>query len=454
MAQGYILVVDDEPDIRTLLQEILHDEGYEVDTAENAAAARKARKARRPDLVLLDIWMPDSDGISLLKEWSADGPLEMPVIMMSGHGTVETAVEATRHGAHDFLEKPLSLAKLLVTVERALETAALQRENTDLKRQVQPVVEPIGRSQSMQELREQVQRVAQHDTTVLITGEPGTGKGVIARYLHDLSPRSGGPFISVGMASLSEINAGLELFGNEEDGKLYYGLLEQAHGGTLFLDDIADMDSTTQARLLGALETHTHHRLGGTDPVKTDVRVITATHHQLAERVQAGQFRNDLYYHLNVVPLHVPPLREHNEDVSDLISFYVDYFVRWENLPYRRFSVAAQNRLRNHSWPGNVRELRNLVQRLLIVGANGDIGADEVSAALSGNMQASADTPSPADIELPLREARENFERRYFTELLSRFEGNINQTAQHSGIERTHLYRKLKSLGINAKSRG
>ena len=451
MANAHILVVDDEPDIRSLLQEILADEGYEVDVAENAAAARRERRVRRPDLVLLDIWMPDVDGITLLKEWNDEGPLTYPVIMMSGHGTVETAVEATRLGAYDFIEKPLSLAKLLVTVERALEAYNLHRENIGLRRLAQPVGEPVGRSSVMQQLREQIKRVAQHDTTVLINGEPGSGKAVMARYLHAVSPRRDGPFIDVGVASLLGDNTTLELFGNEEDGRVHYGLLEQANGGTLFLDDIADMDSATQARLLGALETGSYHRIGGTDPVKVDVRIIAATHYDLPQRVQEGLFRNDLYYHLHVVPLSVPPLREHAEDVPDLLSFYVDYFVSQDKLPYRAFTVSAQNRLRNYGWPGNVRELKNLVQRLLIVGPEGDVEADEVEAAL-GAAQRVALAPEPAvDVDLPLRQAREQFERRYFSELLNRLDGNVNQAAQHAGVERTHLYRKLRALGIDAK---
>ena len=454
MASAYILVVDDEPDIRSLLQEILKDEGYEVDVAENGAAARHARRTRRPDLVLLDIWMPDIDGISLLKEWTEEGPLTYPVIMMSGHGTVETAVEATRLGAYDFIEKPLSLAKLLVTVERALEAYNLYRENIGLRRQAQPVNEPVGRSNVMQQLREQIKRVAQHDTTVLISGEPGSGKGVMARYLHAVSPRRDGPFVDIGIASLLGDNPAVELFGNEEDGKVHYGLLEQANGGTLFLDDIGDMDGTIQARLLGALETGSYHRVGATEPVKIDVRIIAATRYDLTQRVKEGVFRNDLYYHLNVVPLRVPPLRERTEDVPDLLTFYVDFFVGQENLPYRSFSVAAQNRLRNYVWPGNVRELKNLVQRLLIVGVGDDIDAPEVEAAL-GVVRAAAQAQTPAvvpDVDLPLREARENFERRYFMELLARLDSNINQVAHHSGIERTHLYRKLRALGIEPKS--
>ncbi len=454
MASAYILVVDDEPDIRSLLQEILRDEGYEVDVAENAAAARRARRMHRPDLVLLDIWMPDVDGISLLKEWSEEGPLTAPVIMMSGHGTVETAVEATRLGAYDFIEKPVSLGKLLVTVERALEAYNLHRENVGLKRLAQPIGEPVGRSAAMQQLREQIKRVAQHDTTVLIRGEPGSGKGVMARYLHALSPRRDGPFIDLGVASLLGDNPAVELFGSEEGERVHYGLLEQANGGTLFLDDVGDMDSATQARLLGALEGRSYHRVGGTDPVKVDVRVVAATRHDLARRVEEGLFRNDLYYHLNVVPLEVPPLRAHAEDVTDLLVFYLNYFVSQEKLPYRAISVAAQNRLRHYDWPGNVRELKNMVQRLLIVGHGGDIDSDEVEAALGAAQAAAATAAAPvADIELPLREARENFERHYFTELLARLDGNINSVAQHSGIERTHLYRKLRALGIDTKKR-
>ncbi len=451
MASAYILVVDDEPDIRTLLQEILEDEGYEVAAADSGEEARRLRRIRRPDLVLLDIWMPGIDGISLLKEWKEeeeDG--STPVIMMSGHGTVETAVEATRLGAYDFIEKPLSLAKLLVTVQRALEAYNLYRENAGLKRQAQPVTEPVGKSEAMRRLIEQVRRIAQHNTAVLINGEPGSGKSLFAHYLHDSSPRRRGPFVDVGVASLLGDNPAVELFGAEEEGHVQYGLIEQASGGTLFLDDIGDMDVATQARLLGALETGRYHRIGGSEAVKTDVRIVAATRYDLEQRIAEGRFRNDLFYQLNVVPLTVAPLREHAEDIPELLNFYVDYFVSQDNLPYRDFSVAAQNRLRHYAWPGNVRELKNLVQRLLIVGNHSQVDAEEVDAAL-WNTQRSTSPAVGIAFDLPLRQAREQFERTYFEHLLREHGGNVNQTAQHAGVERTHLYRKLRALQIDPK---
>ncbi len=455
MANPFILVVDDEPDIRSLLKEILEDEGYEVQTAENASAARQARRSRRPDLILLDIWMPDVDGITLLKEWTEEEPLTTPVIMMSGHGTVETAVEATRLGAYDFIEKPLSLAKLLLTVEHALQAYNLSRENIGLRRHGPSLAEPVGRSQAMEQLRQQARRIAQHDTSVFINGEPGTGKGVFARYIHSVSARRDGPFIDVGVASLLSDNPIAELFGKEEGDKVHFGLLEQANGGTLFLDDIGDMDITIQARLLGALETGSYQRMDGNEPVQVDVRIIAASQYDLEQRVQNGSFRNDLYYHLNVVPLRIPPLREHGEDVPELLKFYVDYFVSQDKLPYRSFSMAAQNRLRQYHWPGNVRELLNLVQRLLIVGTSGEVEAEELELALGRRPATTPATSTPSEeYEMPLRQAREQFERRYFLHLLQRFDGSVNRVAQHAGVERTNLYRKLRTLGIDTKQAG
>lgn len=270
MSMAHILVVDDEPDIRNLVKEILEDEGYEVEVAEGGEAARQARRLRRPDLVLLDIWMPDVDGISLLKEWHEEGGLDTPVIVMSGHGTVETAVEATRLGAYDFIEKPLSMAKLLVTVERAIEAANLRRENVGLRRHAQAVAEPIGKSQVLQQLREQAQRIAKHDSWVLITGEPGSGKETFARYIHACSARRDGPFIDVGVASIARENSAIELFGSEDAGRVHFGRLEQANGGVLFLADLADMDLGTQARLVSALETGSFLRVGGGEPVQVN----------------------------------------------------------------------------------------------------------------------------------------------------------------------------------------
>lgn len=454
MSAPHILVVDDEPDIRTLLQEILADEGYQVESAENGEAARRARRSRKPDLVLLDIWLPDVDGITLLKEWRGDNGLEMPVIVMSGHGTVETAVEATRLGAYDFLEKPLSLAKLLLTVERALQAEKLARENVGLRRQVQTVFEPVGKSQLMQALREQVERIAQHDSRVLISGEAGSGKKTLARYLHHCSARRDGPFVDVGVAIIARENSAVELFGSEEGEEVHFGRLEQANGGVLFLEDVADMDPETQARLLSAVETQAFRRVGGTEPVKVDVRIIAATHRNLEQEVRDGRFREDLYYHLNVVPLRIPPLREHAEDVPDMLNFYVDRFVDHDNLPYRHFSLAAQNRLRLYSWPGNVLELKNLVQRLLILGSGDEIGLEEVEQALGEASLAAGGLAAPGVLDLPLREARELFEKAYFEHHLQASSGNVSQVAKLAGVERTHLYRKLKALGIDPRQVG
>ncbi|MCF6281854.1 MAG: sigma-54 dependent transcriptional regulator [Candidatus Polarisedimenticolaceae bacterium] len=453
MSASYILVVDDEPDIRNLVKEILEDEGYEVATAENGAAARVALRNHRPDLVLLDIWMPEVDGITLLKEWNEGEALPCPVIVMSGHGNVETAVEATRLGAYDFLEKPLSLAKLLLTIERALEADKLRRENVGLRHHIIHILEPTGKSLVMQRLREQVKRIALHDTWVLISGEPGSGRETLARYLHSQSPRHERPFVDLSVAAIAEGNSARELFGSEVDGRLFYGRLEQASGGTLFLDEVANMDLETQSQLLGALETNSFLRVGGTEPVKIDVRIIAATEKNLEDEVAAGRFKEELFYHLNVVPLGVPPLREHHEDVPELLNFYIDYYVAHERLPYRHFSVGAQNYLRNHHWHGNVRELKNLVQRLLILGAGDEISQDEVEAALGSVGSGFNELEQHVAFDQPLRQAREEFERTYLVYHLDQHGGNVTQMAKAVGMERTHLYRKLRSLGIEIKDR-
>lgn len=454
MSSPHILVVDDEPDIRTLVQEILEDEDYAVAVAENGETARHALRDRRPDLMLLDIWMPDLDGISLLKEWAEDEGLPCPVIMMSGHGTVETAVEATRLGAYDFLEKPLSLAKLLLTVERALEADKLQKEYVGLKRRTAIVHEPVGRSAAVQRLREQVKRIAQHDTWVLITGEAGSGRETFARYLHSQSARKDRPFVDLGVSAIARNNAARELFGSEEEGHIHYGSLEQAAGGTLLLEEVADMDVEIQNQLLGALDTGSFLRVGGSEPVQIDVRIIAATQRNLEDEVRAERFREDLFYHLNVVPLHIPPLREHNEDMPELLSYYVDYFATHEKLPYRRFSVGAQNYMRNYSWPGNVRELKNLVQRVLILGAGDEITQDEVETALGAAPAVPTQSlEGMVSFDQPLRQAREQFEKAYLEYQLEKHGGNVSKMAKEAGMERTHLYRKLRSLGIEIKER-
>lgn len=452
MSQGTILVVDDEIDICQIVQEILADENYDVTIAENAQAARAAYNSHRPDLVLLDIWMPDTDGISLLKEWSHDQDLPVPVVMMSGHGTVETAVEAIRLGAYDFIEKPLTTAKLLVTVEHALQNARLRQENLNLKRRSNVVTMPAGKSMAMKQLRDTIERIAAHDAWVLITGEPGSGKEVAARYLHSQSARRDRPFVEMSLAAVPVQNLGVQLFGSETDGEITTGVFEQAAGGTLFLDQIADLDLATQSHLINVLEEKRFLRVGGKQAVTLDVRVIAASHQNLEEAVATGRFREDLYYRLNVVPITVPALREHREDVPELVGFYVDWMVEKEGLPYRRFTTGALNLLRNYTWPGNIRELKNLVQRLLILTRNEEIGDTDVAAALGAQKAViSVQTMPSLLFDLPLREARDQFEKAYLEHYLKRTGGNVSEVADAVGMERTHLYRKLKGLGIDIR---
>ncbi len=451
MSLAHILVVDDEPDIRSLLKEILEDEDYSVTLAEHADAADMAVTAKRPDLVLLDIWMPDRDGVSLLKDWKAGDLKDLPVVMISGHGTVETAVEAIRIGAYDFIEKPLSIAKLLITVNRALESASLKRENLGLKQQKSLLNQPVfGDNDIMSALRSQIERIASHDTSALITGDTGTGKDKFARYLHEHSPRSAGAFISINVAGLAVENPGMELFGSEKNDQIHEGYLEQANGGTLFLQDIFDMDLNTQARLFSALENQTILRVGGHEPVSINVRVIGATRHDLQEKVAKNQFRDDLFYALNVIPLHVPSLKDHPDDIPLMLDHYLAYFVQQESLPPRQFTPMAKARLRSYDWPGNARELTNLVQRLLILGGKEDIDVPEVEAAL-GIAPSAVSIDTVPGFDLPLREARERFERSYFEYLLKVNGGNVSRVANQAGIERTHLYRKLRALDVDPK---
>lgn len=460
MSIGHILVVDDEQEIRTLLGEVLTDEGYTVSSAADAAEARSSIAVRRPDLILLDIWMPGQDGISLLREWHEAGQLVWPVVMMSGHGTVETAVEATRLGAFDFIEKPISLDKLLLVIEHGLENNRLIRENEHLKRTAPDPFELIGESEYMSTLRAQSKKVAGHDAWVLIFGEPGTGKQALARFIHHHSPRRHFPFVDTGSVAMGgRQNAAIELFGAEMDGKIRYGLLEQANGGTLFIAEAADMDEQTQMQLISALENQSFTRVGGADPVVVDVRVIAATRKDLEAEVRAGRFREDLFYHLSVVPLPIEPLRHHSEDVPVLLSHYLEAAHRFEGLPRRELTIGARNLLKAHSWPGNVRELKNLVQRMLILGTGEIIDEQEVQRALGflpsrGEAAESSNTSLISlNLDLPLRDARDEFERRYLLAQLKSCEGSMTELARITGMERTNLYRKLKSLGISANER-
>ncbi|MDD1617062.1 MAG: glnG [Methylococcaceae bacterium NSP1-2] len=421
-----ILVVDDEPDIRRLVSEILEDEGYSVAQAENASEARQLKESTKPNLILLDIWMPDTDGITLLKEWVAEDPLLCPVVMMSGHGSVEAAVEATRLGAYDFLEKPLSLAKLLLIVERALEASNLQLESAGIKPHTSADIEPVGKSATVARTKDQLKRLAQHDARVLFVGEAGVGKELYARYLHNNSAHRDGPFVDVAVGSISPENSAVEFFGKESEGKIYSGLLERAHKGTLFLSEIGGMDKETQLRLLSALESRSFLRVGGSESVSVDVRVVASTRIALDEEVKAGRFRQDLYYLLNEITVDIAPLRNHSEDVPALLSFYVDYFVNQDKLPFRKFSMAAQNFLRNYGWRGNVRELKNLVQRLMILGVGEEIELDEVKSALGSVVGDVANSASVPDFfNLPLKEARDHFEKAYLEYHFERTGGSV-----------------------------
>ena len=456
MASATVLVVDDEPDIRNTVKEILEDEGYSVSVAAGADEARQARLRERPDVVLLDIWMPGTDGISLLREWAGAGVLAgSPVIMVSGHGTAESAVEATRLGAYDFIEKPISLAKLLLTIERAREASRLRSENEGLRQRLALPLEPVGTSKAMAALRTQLEKLCQHDTWVLIQGEPGTGKETLARWLHEHGARSKGPFVAVAPGSIPREHLVAALFGAETADSVQPGLLEQANGGTLFLDEVAELDAELQQRLFSVLQRRSLVRSGGRGPAALDLRVIAATAQNLEALAKAGSFREELYYLLNVVPLNVPPLRERGEDVPELLRVHADFFANRDKLPYRYFPVAVQNRLRNYTWPGNVRELRNLVQRLLVMGTSPEVDPAEVETAL-GSM-APAAVPAGAagiDFDLPLREAREQFERAYLLRQLQQANGSVGKLAKAVGMERTHLYRKLRDLGVDVKNVG
>lgn len=450
MSTPHVLVVDDEDDIRVLIKEILSDEGYEVTNAADAAEARAARQEGKFDLILLDIWMPDTDGISLLREWSEHAELDCPVVIMSGHGTVDTAVEATRLGAFDFVEKPLSIAKLLRTVERAIESSKKRPSTT--RRLLPALMTPVGRSKLMQSLRDQVQEYANHDSPVLLIGEAGTGRGAFARYIHALSDRAEAPLVNLLAASLTDNNAEEQLFGTEANGEIHNGYFERAKNGTLIIDELTDLNDLAQKLILSALEQGEFVRRGGHEPIKLQVRVLATVNADYDSRIAAGTLRRELISNLNTLSVRVPPLREYAEDVPELLSYYVDKLVDGEGLSFKRFGVAAQNRLRNYPWPDNVRELKNLVRRLLLTGSGEEISLDEVEKEIA--VVAHADEPLVKQdlLSLPLREAREQFERAYLQQQLVLCDGKVGKLAKRVGMERTHLYRKLRSLGVDFRS--
>ena len=411
MSQSQILIVDDERSIRETLQDILEDEGYSITTAANAELALAALKASEFDLILLDIWMPDVDGITLLREIRQNG-ISCPVVMISGHGTVETAVEAIQYGAYDFLEKPLTTAKLLVTINRALQSGDQAKQITRLKKQTEPVSSLVGHSELMVQLRDRIQKVGRTQSWVMITGPAGSGKDVVARALHYASSRKDAPFVKVSLAAIPSQNIARRLFGSDESGATQRGCFEQAEGGILYLDEIGDLDSDTQTKLLSALQAGRFMRVGGQNPVKMDVRIVSSTSYPLDSLVSAKGFREDLFYRLNVMPLKVPPLREYPEDIPSLTEYYIDRFVQIERLPYRELTTAATNRLRQHAWPGNVRELINGLQQLLIIGGETSIGVDEIDEVLNnirpdGNNLSSASTSAPDYLDADLRQARD-----------------------------------------------
>ncbi len=448
MNASRILVVDDEADIRRLLQEILSEEGHDVDVAADAAQARAARARSAPDLVLLDIWMPDTDGITLLREWSGDARHDCPVVMMSGHGTVETAVEATRLGAFDFIEKPLSLAKLLPTVKRALDARRTRQAGGHVAARAQAPLH--GRSRVALHLRSELLRLAAYPAPLLLSAEPGSETEALARFVHASGPRGNGPFVSCNPRALQDQQAAAALLGSNGQA----GLLEQAAGGTLFLGDIEELPDSARRLLAGVLEGGSYARGDQGVSAKFDARVIGTALPGIETRAGGSGLSRDLYAQLAVLPLRVPPLREYAEDVPDLLRQCVDQLTEGEQLQFRRCSVAAQNRLRNYPWPDNLREMRNLLRRLLLRGGPEEITLEEVERELAAQAPIDAPLVKQDLLSLPMREAREHFERAYLQQQLQLCSGKVGQLAKRVGMERTHLYRKLRSLGIEISHNG
>jgi two-component system nitrogen regulation response regulator NtrX len=452
-----ILIVDDEADIRELVSGILQDEGYAARTARDSDDALGAIAARRPNLVFLDIWLQGSrlDGLQLLDAVKQQHP-ELPVVMISGHGNIETAVAAIKQGAYDFIEKPFKADRLVLVAERALETSRLKREVRALKQMAPATATVIGHSPSVNQLRQTIEKVAPTNSRILIVGPSGAGKELAARTLHVLSSRADGPFIVINAAAMTPERMEEELFGVEQtngaEGRKI-GALEEAHGGTLFIDEIADMPRETQNKILRVLVDQTFLRVGGTHKVSVDVRIVSSTSRNIEAEIVAGRFREDLYHRLSVVPVRVPPLAERRDDIPDLVHYFMDQISQATGLPKRLIGEDAMAVLQSHDWPGNVRQLRNNVERLMIL-AGGDPDAVITANMLPqdvGSMVPNMPNGNGGEqlMGLPLREAREVFEREYLVAQISRFGGNISRTAEFVGMERSALHRKLKALGID-----
>jgi len=449
-----VLVVDDEADIRDLVAGILSDEGYEVRTASDSESALAAVRARRPSLLILDIWMQGGgmDGLELLDLVKSLDP-DLPVVMISGHGNIETAVSAIKRGAYDFLEKPFKSDRLLLVVERALEAANLRRENRRLRTQAIMPEGLIGKSMPAQHLRQMIAKLAAANSRVLIAGPPGSGKETVARLIHSGSPRGKGEFVAISAAGMTPERMDVELFGVEGEagrpGKI--GVFERAHAGTLYLDEVADMPRETQSRILRVLVEQRFRRVNGDADVQVDVRVISSTSRNLREEIAEGRFREDLFHRLNVVPVAVPGVSERREDIPELVENFIERICEASGMPRRVLAEDAIASLQVRPWPGNLRQLRNVVERMLIL-SSGD-PAEPITADMVPSDAPPGDGGSlmGADkiIALPLREARETFEREYLSAQMMRFSGNISRTAAFIGMERSALHRKLKSLGLS-----
>jgi two-component system nitrogen regulation response regulator NtrX len=451
-----VCIVDDEPSILNTLSSIIEDEGYQVTLAKNGAEALKLIRSDPPDLVMLDIWMPELDGLETLKQAKQQFP-NLLVIMMSGHGSVETAVKATKLGAYDYLEKPLDLEKVIILVRNAIHQRQLEEENLHLRVQVERHFEIVGNSSPMEHLRMLISAAAPTHSRVLISGENGTGKELVARAIHHQSPRRNRPFVEVNCAAIPETLIETELFGHERGAftgavSQKQGKFDQADGGTLFLDEIADMSLATQAKVLRVLQEQQFTRVGGSKVIKVNVRVIAASNKDLTQEIEKNAFREDLYYRLNVLPIEVPPLRQRKDDIPVLTRHFLHLHAEEQGMKPKEITNEALALLARHDWPGNIRELRNQVERLMIMVPNSIIDAAEVSPFLPGISTAASTSVSPAMIFNSLREARNAFEREYIGNRLRENNWNVSKTADDLKIERSHLHRKIKLLNVELRS--